>query len=139
MYSTGYSDPMPSDKMMRLFIIQAMSSFVAHDYDSGLHYINEIKQSYAEHMNSLNPTLKSLAKEIIQSLDMFAPGASVQSYTQANPTQTTPQTTPQTFPTEQAEPTQNIEDPDPQPPSSVTSELQNLLQRRRARRAQKKK
>lgn len=127
----GYGDPMPSDKLMKLFIIQAISSFVAHDFDSGLHYLNEIKASYAEHMMSLNPTLKLLAKEIIQSLDMFTPGASAQSFAQTN--QVPVETTPSADIVEEKQPVETVES------SSVASELQNLLNRRRAKRAKRRK
>jgi len=62
------------DKMMRLFIIQAISGFVTRDYDTGLHFLNEVKTHFAQNQSNLNSTLRGLAKEIIQSLDMLAPG-----------------------------------------------------------------
>ena len=146
MQGAGYGDPMPSDKLLRLFIIQAISSFVAHDYDSGLHYLNEIKQSYAEHMMSLNPTLKSLAKEIIQSLDMFTPGASAEAFANANPQQTSSifsQQQPVEAAPSQVEETSIPQEQTTQPiqsgPTSVTSELQDLLNRRRAKKALRKR
>jgi len=64
------------DKMMRLFIIQAISGFVTRDYDTGLHFLNEVKTHFAQNQSNLNATLRGLAKEIIQSLDMLAPGTS---------------------------------------------------------------
>lgn len=120
----GQASPMPEDKIMRLFIIQAISSFVAKDYDSGLHYLNEIKTGYAQYMSQLNPTLKGLIKEIIQSLDMMTPGSSATSFASVN----TPET--------------NVDDSQVEEQSSssgkgsgsVTNELQDLLDRRRARR-----
>lgn len=125
-YNAGYGDPMPADKLMRLFIIQSISSFVAGDHESGLHYLNEIKQTYAQYMMNLNPTLKSLAKEIIASLDLFDPGANAGDLSMTNvqpePSQTPGQ--PESQP-------QSIQEPGE--PSSVASELQNLLDRRRAK------
>ena len=117
------SDQMPADKMMRLFIIQSISSFVAGDHESGLHYLNEVKQTYAQYMMNLNPTLKSLAKEIIQSLDLLDPGSNAADLTLVNPD---PQPT-----TQAAQPTTDHQ----QEPTSVTSELQDLLNRRRAKRS----
>ncbi len=114
---------MPADKMMRLFIIQSISSFVAGDHESGLHYLNEVKQTYAQYMMNLNPTLKSLAKEIIQSLDLLDPGSNAADLTLVNPE---PQPTQHTE--EQATQSQESK------PTSVTSELQDLLNRRRAKR-----
>lgn len=122
MYNAGLGDPMPADKLMRLFIIQSISSFVAGDHESGLHYLNEIKQTYAQYMMNLNPTLKSLAKEIISSLDLLDPGASAADLAMTNPQPTESQ------PQSQPEPVQ-----EEQKPSSVASELQNLLNRRRAK------
>lgn len=150
------NSPMPSDKMMKLFIIQAISSFVSHDYDSGLHYLNEIKMTFAEFQSSLSPTLKILAKEIIQSLDMFAPGSDASMYKDVNPeTATTPQQenarTPQqeikqqfqqqeTARTPQQEIQQQfqqqaeeVQERKKEEPTSVTANLQDLLERRRAR------
>lgn len=121
MYNAGLGDPMPADKLMRLFIIQSISSFVAGDHESGLHYLNEIKQTYAQYMMNLNPTLKSLAKEIISSLDLLDPGASATDLAMTNnpqPVESQPQSQPETGQEEK--------------PSSVASELQNLLNRRRA-------
>jgi len=124
MYNAGYGDAMPADKLMRLFIIQSISSFVAGDHESGLHYLNEVKQTYAQYMMNLNPTLKSLAKEIISSLDLLDPGANAtdlaMTNTQLEQTQTQPQSQPEVVQQEQE-------------PSSVASELQNLLDRRRAK------
>ena len=121
----GQASPMPEDKIIRLFIIQAISSFVSRDYDSGLHYLNEIKTGYAQYMGRLNPTLKSLIKEIIQALDMMAPGSSATSFSTVNTTETN------------AEDSQHVEDQSSSsgPGSgSVTNELQDLLDKRRARR-----
>lgn len=73
-----------ADKMMRLFIIQAISSFVTRDYETGLHYLNEIKAHFAQNQSTMNSTLKGLAKEIIQSLDLLTPGASATSYADIN-------------------------------------------------------
>lgn len=116
---------MPADKMMRLFIIQSISSFVAGDHESGLHYLNEVKQTYAQYMMNLNPTLKSLAKEIIQSLDLLDPGSNAADLALVN-------TEPQPQQTNQAvEPTVESQESEP---TSVTSELQDLLNRRRAKR-----
>ncbi len=139
----GQSNAMPGDKMLKLFIIQAISSFVAGDHESGLHYLNEIKMSYAEYHASLNPTLKSLAKEIIQSLDMFAPGASADMFAETNKDMENVAHTPQqemqaafAQPTQSAQPVQNTQPAQNIPaknPSSVTSDLQDLLNRRRAR------
>ncbi len=123
MYNAGLGDPMPADKLMRLFIIQSISSFVAGDHESGLHYLNEVKQTYAQYMMNLNPTLKSLAKEIISSLDLLDPGASASDLAMTNnpqPTESQPQIQPETVQQDQE-------------PSSVASELQNLLNRRRAK------
>jgi hypothetical protein len=125
MQNTGYNDPMPSDKLMRLFIIQAISSFVAGDHESGLHYLNEIKQTYAQHMMNLNPTLKSLAKEIIQSLDLFSPGSSATDLSNAVPASDLPSH-------DSMQPVTNTGFEEQ--PTSVTSELQDLLNRRRAKR-----
>ena len=125
---SGYGDPMPADKLMRLFIIQSISSFVAGDHESGLHYLNEVKQTYAQYMGNLNPTLKSLAKEIISSLDLLDPGASASdlALTNIQPSQSNTDT--------QME-SQTDQEPQPQQdPSSVTSELQSLLDKRRAKR-----
>jgi hypothetical protein len=74
LYNQNYGDRSIVDKMMRMFIIQAISGFVTRDFDTGIHYLNEVKTHYAQNMSDLNPTLKGLAKEIIQSLDMFTPG-----------------------------------------------------------------
>ena len=63
---------MPADKMMKLFIIQSISAFVANDYNTGIHFLGEIKQTYAEKMGQLNPTLKQVAKEIIQAAFQLA-------------------------------------------------------------------
>ena len=123
MYNAGLGDPMPADKLMRLFIIQSISSFVAGDHESGLHYLNEIKQTYAQYMMNLNPTLKSLAKEIISSLDLLDPGANASDLAMTNNPQPT-----ESQPQNQTEILQ-----EDQESSSVTSELQNLLNRRRAR------
>ena len=124
MYNAGYGDPMPADKLMRLFIIQSISSFVAGDHESGLHYLNEVKQTYAQYMMNLNPTLKSLAKEIISSLDLLDPGANATDLAMINPQvdQNQPLNQPEVTPQEKET-------------SSVTSELQNLLDRRRAKRS----
>jgi predicted sugar kinase len=119
----GQASPMPEDKIMRLFIIQAISSFVSRDYDSGLHYLNEIKTGYAQYMSQMNPTLKGLVKEIIQALDMMAPGASSDSFATVNTSETT------------VEADQPVEQQGSSSGSgSVTNELQDLLDRRRARR-----
>ncbi|MCY3410848.1 MAG: hypothetical protein INQ03_04335 [Candidatus Heimdallarchaeota archaeon] len=147
---------MPADKMLRLFIIQAISSFVAGDRESGLHYLNEVKTSFAQYQSSLNPTLKSLAKEIIQSLDMFAPGASSTAFTDVNagtPQQEmaaafsqTQESSPKqpvfeepTQETQQVQPIHHPTDPAPSgsPDGSVTSDLEKLLARRKARRKNK--
>ncbi|MCE7735410.1 MAG: hypothetical protein GPJ54_11065 [Candidatus Heimdallarchaeota archaeon] len=123
MYNAGLGDPMPADKLMRLFIIQSISSFVAGDHESGLHYLNEVKQTYAQYMMNLNPTLKSLAKEIISSLDLLDPGANATDLAMTNiqqPTESQPEVQPQP-------------EQEDQESSSVTSELQNLLNRRRAK------
>lgn len=125
MYNARGSD-MPSDKLMRLFIIQAISSFVAGDQESGLHYLNEVKQTYAEHMMTLNPTLKSLAKEIIQSLDLFSPGASATDLSTTNAS-SEPSTTSEAS-------SESVSTTSSHTPDSVTSELQDLLNRRRAKR-----
>ena len=125
----GYSnDPMPSDKLMRLFIIQAISSFVSRDYESGLHYLNEIKQTYAQHMTSMNPTLKGLAKEIIQSLDLFSPGSTAEDLSLITNEGEKPVQQPTTTDTQDSEQEQ---------PASVASELQNLLNRRRERKSRR--
>lgn len=130
MYSSQ-SDAMPSDKMMKLFIIQMISSFVGRDYDSGLHFLNEIKLSYAQNMDTLNPTLKILAKEIIQSLDLFTPGARAQDLAAANTSDDSGT---------QLDGEEALEYSDAgSGTGSVASELQDLLSRRRARRASKKK
>jgi len=136
----GYgNDPMPSDKLMKLFIIQAISSFVANDYETGVHYLREIKQTYAEHMARLNPTLKNLAKEIIQAVDLFNPdsgdafiGASMSS------TGNEPSGSSGEGP---AMPNFDYGEEDTQQPAkaaeeprSVASELQELLRKRRERR-----
>ena len=76
MYNSTFGDRSMVDKMMRLFIIQAISGFVTRDYDTGLHFLNEVKTHFAQNQSNLNPTLRGLAKEIIQSLDMLAPGTS---------------------------------------------------------------
>ena len=132
MYGYG-SDPMPVDKLMKLFIIQSISAFVANDYDSGVHFLTEIKQAYAENMSKLNPTLKQLAKEIIQSVDLFKPdGSAFMGGAFSQP----------------QEPMGAAGDAQPEMPSfdvgeeeaapaestSVASELQELLNRRRANR-----
>ncbi len=75
MYNQKAGDRSIVDKMMRLFIIQAISGFVSRDFDTGIHFLNEVKTHFAQNQTSLNPTLKLLAKEIINSLDMYAPGA----------------------------------------------------------------
>ena len=121
----GQASPMPEDKIMRLFIIQAISSFVSRDYDSGLHYLNEIKTGYAQYMSQMNPTLKALVKEIIQALDMMTPGASATSFSSVNTSET------------KVEATQPVEEQSSSSGKSsgtVTNELQDLLDRRRARR-----
>ena len=126
----GYNtNPMPQDKMMKLFIIQCISSFIAHDYDSGIHYLSEIKQTYAESMTQLNPTLKTLAKEIIQAVDMFNPDS-------GNPFEGGQvNEEPMQPPQEQSQ--GSIEDYGVGQPTSVTSELQDLLNRRKAKRKNK--
>ncbi|MHA2089836.1 MAG: hypothetical protein ACW98K_03160 [Candidatus Kariarchaeaceae archaeon] len=129
MYSAGYGDPMPADKLMRLFIIQSISSFVAGDHESGLHYLNEVKQTYAQYMMNLNPTLKSLAKEIISSLDLFDPGSNASDLAVTNQ----PAEEIQQQPQQSQEPSVQ----QPQEPTSVASELQNLLDKRRAKRTNK--
>lgn len=139
----GQPSAMPSDKLMRLFIVQSISSFVARDYESGLHYLNEIKRAYAEHMGTLNPTLKSIAKEIIQSLDMFAPGATSDMFLDTNQPDTPQQMEPEHYTSPQQEiashfkpaqqPTNTVQD-NPQPGHSVSSDLQDLLEKRRAKR-----
>ncbi len=145
---------MPADKIVRLFIIQAIGSFVSKDYDSGLHYLNEIKSSYAEYMTQINPSLKILVKEIIQSLDMFTPGATSDSFSGVNETQST-----QNIQTEEVfhNPAQELTsrfrqankstddnsdeaeiDVTIQKDKSVTAELQDLLNRRRELRKKRK-
>jgi hypothetical protein len=126
MYNAGYGDPMPADKLMRLFIIQSISSFVAGDHESGLHYLNEVKQTYAQYMMNLNPTLKSLAKEIISSLDLLDPGANASDLAVSN--------VPAEDIQQQPEQSQQPAEEQSQQPTSVASELQNLLDRRRAKR-----
>lgn len=141
MYSGYGSDPMPSDKLMKLFIIQSISAFVANDYETGVHFLKEIKQAYAEHMGKLNPTLKQLAKEIIQSVDLFNPsggGFVGASMSNAGPDQ--PSTAggdpamPSFEDSETAEANDRSQEQPQQQPKSVASELQDLLKRRKERR-----
>lgn len=146
MYTGHGSDPMPSDKLMKLFIIQSISAFVANDYETGVHFLKEIKQAYAEHMGSLNPTLKKLAKEIIQSVDLFNPDGSGfvgASMSNEGPTPSSTGGDP-TMPSfgenaEDASPSSDISNQQQssqgsEQPKSVASELQELLKRRKERR-----
>ncbi len=132
MYGYG-SDPMPVDKLMKLFIIQSISAFVANDYDSGVHFLTEIKQAYAENMSKLNPTLKQLAKEIIQSVDLFKPDGTAfmgGAFSQADqvPVEAAGDAQPEMPSFDVAEEEESEQN------TSVASELQELLNRRRANR-----
>ncbi len=69
----GFRDPVPADKMMTLLIVQAITSFYMGDYESGVHYIHEIKTEYAAGMSKLSPTMKRIAKDIISALDLIRP------------------------------------------------------------------
>jgi len=134
---TGYgTDPMPSDKLMKLFIIQSISAFVANDYETGVHFLNEIKQAYAEHMSKLNPTLKQLAKEVIQAVDMFNPdGSAFAGGTMSNVVPEQPAYSEDQQPAMPSfENEAPAEESPAQQPSSVTSELQELLRRRKEKR-----
>ncbi|MDH5401141.1 MAG: hypothetical protein OEZ01_15240 [Candidatus Heimdallarchaeota archaeon] len=121
MFHNPHSSDVPSDKIMSLFIVQAIGAFVAQDYETGLHYLNEIKVTYASHQTTINPILKKLAKDIIKSLDMLTPGASSDLFLpeedegqidhQPSQSQSTQTTSAQ--------------------PTNVNSELQNLLNKRR--------
>ena len=86
MYGRSSSDRSIVDKMMRLFIVQAISGFVARDFDTGIHFLNEVKTHFAQNQSQLNPVLKGLAKEIIQSLDLLQPGASADMFSESNAT-----------------------------------------------------
>ena len=143
----GYNpSAMPADKMVRLFIIQAITSFVTNDFEAGLHYLNEIKTSYAEFMTQLSPQLKTLVKEIIQALDMFDPGSSSDSFRQVNQPQASAEETHFHSPQQEmsarmheasAPAEQEISDAPQQTGTqseSVTQDLQELLARRKARR-----
>lgn len=115
MYNQNYGDRSMVDKMMRLFIIQAISGFVSRDYDTGIHFLNEVKTHYAQNMSQLNPTLKGLAKEIIQSLDMLTPGHdATQFYSQNVDDGGTP-----------------LSEPAKQKPRTVNDEISNILNRRK--------
>ena len=146
MYNQYNPNVMPADKMVRLFIIQAITSFVTSDFEAGLHYLNEIKTSYAEFMTQLSPGMKTLVKEIIQALDMFDPGSSSDSFRQVNQVSNT-DASDDVFHSPQQEMTARMHQdadssPDPEPSSahtsdtsdSVTQDLQELLARRKARR-----
>ncbi|RMG26141.1 MAG: hypothetical protein D6732_21600 [Methanobacteriota archaeon] len=92
MYGRSSADRSIVDKMMRLFIVQAISGFVSRDFDTGIHFLNEVKTHFAQNQSQLNPVLKGLAKDIIQSLDMLQPGASADVFANHNAsTPTTPQ------------------------------------------------
>ncbi len=130
----GEASPMPGDKMMKLFIIQAISSFVSKDYETGLHFLNEIKTGYAQFMSEMNPTLKALVKEIIQSLDMFDPGASSASFIEVNTGDQTVQPSGEQSTALSDQEIQSEENSSGKRSGTVTNELQDLLERRRARR-----
>lgn len=92
MYGRSSADRSIVDKMMRLFIVQAISGFVSRDFDTGIHFLNEVKTHFAQNQSQLNPVLKGLAKDIIQSLDLLQPGASADIFAQNNASApTTPQ------------------------------------------------
>lgn len=91
MYTNEASNRNIINKMMRLFIIQAISGFVSHDYNTGIHFLNEIKTHYAQNPTMLDGVLKSLAKEIIKSLDMFAPGSNASTFFETNEEAKNPQ------------------------------------------------
>ncbi len=92
MYGRSSADRSIVDKMMRLFIVQAISGFVSRDFDTGIHFLNEVKTHFAQNQSQLNPVLKGLAKDIIQSLDLLQPGASADIFAEHNATApTTPQ------------------------------------------------
>ena len=69
----GYRDPVPADKMMSLLIVQAITAFYMGDYETGVHYIQEIKTEYASSMSQLSPTMKKIARDIISALDLLRP------------------------------------------------------------------
>jgi len=69
----GYRDPVPADKMMSLLIVQAITAFYMGDYNTGVHYIQEIKTEYASSMSQLSPTMKKIARDIISALDLLTP------------------------------------------------------------------
>ena len=126
---TGYgTDPMPADKLMKLFIIQSISAFVANDYETGLHFLQEIKQAYAENMGKLNPTLKQVAKEIIQAVDLFNPDQSGGGFLAGSISNYQEQ------PQGDGSPGMPSMDTQAEEPRSVASELQDLLNRRKAKR-----
>ncbi len=69
----GFRDPVPADKIMSLLIVQAITSFYMGDYESGVHYLHEIKTEYASGMSKLSPTMKKIARDIISALDLIRP------------------------------------------------------------------
>ncbi len=112
----GFRDPVPADKMMTLLIVQAITSFYMGDYESGVHYIHEIKTEYAAGMSKLSPTMKKLARDIISALDLIRPSDQDTLPQEPQPRQTSNTTS------------------DTDESQAISDRLEEILRRRRAQR-----
>ncbi len=66
MFPQSGGSAVPPNKYIEQLIIQAIQSFYLEDYESGAHFLEEIRRALPRMMYQLNPILRSLCKEIIK-------------------------------------------------------------------------
>lgn len=66
MFPQSGGSAVPPNKYIQQLITQAIQSFYLEDYESGVHFLEEIRRALPRMMYQLNPILRSLCKEIIK-------------------------------------------------------------------------
>ena len=73
MVGFGQQGPVPADKLITLNLVQLITSLYIGDAESATIFLQSLKEDYAQYMSQINPTLKRLVREILQSIDMYKP------------------------------------------------------------------
>ncbi|MCG3218598.1 MAG: hypothetical protein KAR35_06310 [Candidatus Heimdallarchaeota archaeon] len=91
MVGFGQQGPVPADKLITLNLVQLITSLYTGDIESANIFLSSLKEDYARYISQMNPTLKRLVREILQSIDMYKPSdvsTPTHAATQVQPSQT---------------------------------------------------
>jgi len=66
MFNPANPSGIPPDKFMEQLIVQALQAFYIKDYDTGIYFLNQIRNNLPRFLHQLRPSLRNLCKDIVK-------------------------------------------------------------------------